>query len=537
MVSSQERIVEAIGHHQAGRLEEAAAVYQAVLDEAPDNPDALHLFGVTRFRQGRSDDALGLIDRALLQAPAMSHAHYNRGNVLLALDRIGEAADAYRRAAGHAPDTALFWRELGNALMKMGEPGEATDAFAAACGLTPDDVRLWARLGEAAEAAGRVRAAEAAYRQVLILAPDITDAHRHYVDAADQVARADVVAETVAANRRRAEAGLRGPAPNIYLKGYSRPFYLDRMIHSIERLVTGYDRIIVINDGISPTYMERIREAHPRIEIRSSPKIEGGVFAAPASEAFLKRKKFFRTLDYLDPARFWWREIARDPNDYVVVIDEDCWFFEEVDLGRMVDDMRAEGCLSCALMYERDQARASRKVDFPPHRRGSIGPVAGVDYFRHDGLPRRWETGYQVFASTQSVVMKEYWLNNYAGVLHFTNEMHLNERAVNLYGDVVGRVPVSAGTADGGIVRHSMSSTSRSDAGGNRCLNKIDPDLYHDLVSELWFAGEFDCMADFPHDYSTERLVSLMRGRIEDAQIDAWMEWREEFVKMFYWLG
>lgn len=536
MVEARERLIEGISHHQAGRLAEAAAVYQEVLGQAPDDPDALHLLGVTRFRQGDPAQALALMDQALAGSPELAHAHFNRGNVLKALNRPEEAAESFRRAAAHSPTSANFWSELAETLTALGRHGEAADAFASLTALTPDDARIWFRRGQAAQSAGLPRAAAEAYRQALILVPDFNEAQRGFTETLAQVERADAVAETIQRNRARAAAGERGPAPNIYLKGYSRPFYLDRMIHSIKRLTTGYDRIIVINDGVAPHYMARIKAQHPEIDIRNSPKIDSGVYAAPASEAFLKRKKFFRQLDYLDPARFWWREIAKDPNDYVVVIDEDCWFFHEVDLARMVDDMRAEGCVSCALMYEKEELRAVRKAKRPPYRRGAVGPVAGVDYHRHDGAPRAWATGYEIFASTQSVVMRDYWLNNYEGVLHFTNEVHLNERAVALYNDIVGRVAPSAGAADGGMVKHSTSSTSRSDAGGSKCMNKIDPDLYHDLVSDLWFNGEFDCMADFPDDYSTNRLVSLMQGRIDDNLIREWMEWREEFLKMFYWL-
>jgi cytochrome c-type biogenesis protein CcmH/NrfG len=39
-------------HHQQGRLEEAAQLYQSVLAQQPGDPDALHLLGVAALQKG-----------------------------------------------------------------------------------------------------------------------------------------------------------------------------------------------------------------------------------------------------------------------------------------------------------------------------------------------------------------------------------------------------------------------------------------------------------------------------------------------------
>lgn len=42
---------EALRHHQAGRLEDAARIYQAVLKAHPRNADALHLLGLVAHQR------------------------------------------------------------------------------------------------------------------------------------------------------------------------------------------------------------------------------------------------------------------------------------------------------------------------------------------------------------------------------------------------------------------------------------------------------------------------------------------------------
>ena len=50
------------------QLAEAQALYQRVLDVAPDRPDALHYAGVLAHQQGRTDEAVALIERSLATA-------------------------------------------------------------------------------------------------------------------------------------------------------------------------------------------------------------------------------------------------------------------------------------------------------------------------------------------------------------------------------------------------------------------------------------------------------------------------------------
>lgn len=71
----------AMEHHQAGRLPEAEAIYQQVLQVVPDHPDALHLLGVLANQTGKNVIAVELIRRAILVNPS-SPMYNNLGNAL-----------------------------------------------------------------------------------------------------------------------------------------------------------------------------------------------------------------------------------------------------------------------------------------------------------------------------------------------------------------------------------------------------------------------------------------------------------------------
>ena len=60
----------ALDHHKSGRLEDAKALYLWILDENPDDPDALNYLGVFECQLRRFDQAEELINRSPALRPA-----------------------------------------------------------------------------------------------------------------------------------------------------------------------------------------------------------------------------------------------------------------------------------------------------------------------------------------------------------------------------------------------------------------------------------------------------------------------------------
>ena len=64
MATIEEAYGVAIDHHQAGRLDEAAIIYQRILDADPEQAHAAHLLGIFAGQQGRHGEAVALIGAA-----------------------------------------------------------------------------------------------------------------------------------------------------------------------------------------------------------------------------------------------------------------------------------------------------------------------------------------------------------------------------------------------------------------------------------------------------------------------------------------
>lgn len=210
MVSLRDALTAAVGHHRAGRPDEARGLYLSILDAVPDQPDALHLLGVLEGQGGRTAKALDLLERAvavlpgdadflgdlaltrraagqpdraalaysraLALDPRQPDAAYNLGNLLLAAGDGAGAAGRYRQAVTHRPVFPAAWNNLGTALLTLGRAGDAADSFAQAIRQQPDDAVARINRANALAALGNHAAAMRLRRQALILAPSQADA-------------------------------------------------------------------------------------------------------------------------------------------------------------------------------------------------------------------------------------------------------------------------------------------------------------------------------------------------------------------------
>ena len=97
-------LVEAVRHHQAGRLQRAEASYRRVLAA---HPDAEHLLGVIAHQTDRNDIAVALIGKAIAANPGVALYHNNMA-----------AAMHFRHAAELDPDAAIYHNNLGNVAVR-----------------------------------------------------------------------------------------------------------------------------------------------------------------------------------------------------------------------------------------------------------------------------------------------------------------------------------------------------------------------------------------------------------------------------------
>ncbi len=156
----------ALGLTRSDRDAEAAAAYEAILEEWPDDPTALRSLATVEWLRGDATRALALADR-LARTPAGAVAGAAvLGSFYHDTRKPEQAVAAYRRAVSLDPSLRsvpmpadLFWSEFAEDLLKTGQSAEAR-RFLMASPLTPRTPALLDLLGLAYAQEGDLDGAE-----------------------------------------------------------------------------------------------------------------------------------------------------------------------------------------------------------------------------------------------------------------------------------------------------------------------------------------------------------------------------------------
>ncbi|MDR3335592.1 MAG: tetratricopeptide repeat protein [Treponema sp.] len=135
-----------------GDLEEAVAVFNALLKENSRDADVMNNLAVVYRRQGKDQDALGALLDAIDIDPTKAEFQYNLGKVYKQLGNFKSASMAYAKAVESAPDLIPSYINLGAAYFRLNEFGKALYAFKSGLKADPSNLLMQSGL-EAVEAA------------------------------------------------------------------------------------------------------------------------------------------------------------------------------------------------------------------------------------------------------------------------------------------------------------------------------------------------------------------------------------------------
>ncbi len=162
--------------HQAGRIEEAARAYQAILVADPGNLDAQIYLGVLHLGEGRAAEAEKLLRQAVEGAPQSSEALANLATALQAQGQLEAAVGFYERALEARADLADARFSLAACLQALGRLDDAASSYQSL--LAADPAHPEANYGFATLLAQRGRGDESMkfYRAALAADPEFAEA-------------------------------------------------------------------------------------------------------------------------------------------------------------------------------------------------------------------------------------------------------------------------------------------------------------------------------------------------------------------------
>lgn len=160
-------------HHCAGRYADAAAIYQSLLNQNPDNVAVLHLFGVLHQQSGYPERSVELIGRAISLRADVAMFHANQGESYRSLKQYDRAAECCRTALLLQPHYPEVVHNLGLVLHEQGRDAEAVEMFDLAINQRPDFANAHNSCGTSLRALRKSAEALDAFRTAVRLDPQL----------------------------------------------------------------------------------------------------------------------------------------------------------------------------------------------------------------------------------------------------------------------------------------------------------------------------------------------------------------------------
>lgn len=280
--SSRQLYPKALALHQAGRLNEARALYEQLLKDAPDhhqalqqlglicaqsgdfrravdflsaslrlqpdNAEALNLIGNAFQDLGQFDAAIASHERAVSIRPDYAEAHYNKANALQRTGQFEASLTSYDRALSLQPAYADAFFNRGNALRELKRLQDAVDSYDKAVSLQPGDFEALTNRGAALNELGRHEEAVASFDRAIALQPNYPVAHYNRGTALHRLGRL----EAAASSYRRATAT--HPA---YAEAYSNLGLVLQEMKLLPDALASLDRAIAIRPGLAEAHSNR----------------------------------------------------------------------------------------------------------------------------------------------------------------------------------------------------------------------------------------------------------------------------------------
>ncbi len=308
MTDTHTLLGEALEHHQAGRHDQAAALYRRALEIDPDEPTALYLYALFNFEAGQTQAALTLLTKVVELRPDHAQARFTLANLLHWRGDYAAAAAGYKTVLALQPEHLAAHIGLAKALRDEGELDEAAAACRAALDLDPDSAEAREAYGGVMAAQGRTGPAIDAYRAAIALQPGLASAQiglalallgedqpREALDAADAA---------LAVDRTLADGWFaRGSA----LKGLRR----------LEDAATALEQAVALDPGQAISHL-RLGNVYGELEkgeeaikaLREAISLDPTLAEAHASLGSL----YLLTGQKAEAERFSWLALAIDPD-------------------------------------------------------------------------------------------------------------------------------------------------------------------------------------------------------------------------------
>lgn len=333
----------------------------------------------------------------------------------------------------------------------------------------------------------------------------------------------------------------------IFIKSFNRPYYLDRCIKSIYLNVIDSDlEIIVLDDGTNPKYLSLIKSKYPEVLIKESPfyieKVE-------KIDNFNRSGELISEMEI--PTQFWLSSINECAEEYFLLLEDDIWFSDKVDVSMTLEIMQSKNMCMLKLFHLGNKSLVSGKILKLSDEINEIKPkLVTKKPFLFDTiiLKNKFKSLsilYRLGLYKNSYKIDYYTIYNVAGVIfskkyysHLWKNFHgmvkEDEQLLKAVTFLNTEKNISYGAFNNDILKTSFISSATNMFSGIN-LNAFS---YNYIINESWEKGELDAMSGYPNDIlesDIERILEQNKHPL--ASVAEWKKWVSRFKEQYRNVG
>lgn len=328
---------------------------------------------------------------------------------------------------------------------------------------------------------------------------------------------------------------------DILIKSFNRPYYLDRCLQSVFQYVTGYQKIILLEDGTPEIFLNKILEKYPSIQIEYSRAYS--IKSEAAIQGLASSNKDI-------PAPLWVKA-AQLASDFFVLLEDDMWFTQAVDLNSIFKEMQKNQVWMTKLFWLGNPRLIQHKQKTPLEQIDLLEPKLTskkpfwyyINYYRFQRL-HWWKKRmgwynendklayYTIYGVAGMVFEKKYFLQLWDANQRRVNENQQLLHAIQTWKDsnYLGKF---AKTKYEVIQTGFISAATNNDK--EHFKNQLNIPTWNLFLNQLWLQDALDVMEHIPKDYSKKYIQKLILDN--GNPFPDWIYWHEEFVDMFKKIG
>lgn len=210
---------QAEGHLQAGRYDEAIALYQTLVEQHPEDDSYLLSLAWACHDCGQIEDAVAwfekLFDREVSRRIFSGFAFDELVRIFKRQERHDRLLTICERALAAQPGDFSLMGDLGEAYLKMGQTEKAVSVFRQMTEMEPEAAMVFCQLGNALIALHDFTGADEAYERAATIDPDLEAAY--YYRLAEEYRKAGEQGQAEQAIRRSLAQEATEPAYHLFL--------------------------------------------------------------------------------------------------------------------------------------------------------------------------------------------------------------------------------------------------------------------------------------------------------------------------------